>query len=203
MSYYNKDPDILPIAVCTLIGMIILWIIITMIAYGDNEMPIDVVAQLKMEEGWRSTPYLDTIHKSTIGYGHLINGRRLTRIEHDRFFPGKVYHISTADMITYWKENPLSKEDGLYLLKQDIKIAEGDCIIIFGKLWKELPDEKKVPLLDLSFNLGLSRFLGFKKAIAAVKVSDWKKASDEVLDSRAAKQDPLRYQRIAKELAGK
>ena len=103
-------------------------------------------------------------------------------------------------MIRYWTENPMSKEDGLYLLKQDIKIAEGDCVIVFGELWKELPDEKKVPLIDLSFNLGLSKLLGFRRMIAAVKASDWKKAGAEVLDSRAAKQDPNRYKRIAKEL---
>ena len=77
MSYYNKDPDIPPILVCAFIGSIILWIIITMIAYGEEPMPVDVVAQLRQEEGWRSVPYLDTVHKSTIGFGHLISGRRL------------------------------------------------------------------------------------------------------------------------------
>jgi lysozyme len=40
----------------------------------------------------------------------------------------------------------------------------------------------------LCFNVGLSRLMGFKKALAAMAIEDYDVAADEFLDSRWAKQ---------------
>ena len=205
MSYYNDDNnrDRKVFFLILLGSMILLWGWLLIIAGSENEMTPEklIVQQLKMEEGWRSVPYLDTQSVATIGFGHNISGRKFTRIEHERFFPGYHYHISIEQMIDYWKKNPLSEEDGVYLLKQDLEIARQDCVIIFGKFWDDIPDEKKVPLVDMAFNLGLSRLMGFRKMIAAVKESNWEEAGKQIRNSRAYEQDKNRYKRLAIEIS--
>ena len=205
MSYYTPDN---PGPIRGLVWMLVTVIVVTLlwllaIAYGDEMIMTPeklVVQQLKMEEGWRNVPYLDTRSIATIGYGHNISGRKLTRIEHERFFPGYHYHISIEQMIDYWNKNPLSEEDGVYLLKQDLEIARQDCVIIFGKLWDDIPDNKKIPLVDMAFNLGLSKLKGFRLMLAAVKESDWKEAGKQIRNSRAYRQDTRRYEKLAKEI---
>lgn len=205
MSYYNEEnPEPMRSLVWILVSaLIVTFLWIAAITFGENQMTPEklIVQQIRMEEGWRNTVYKDSVGLATIGFGHNISGRKLTRIEHERLFPGYQYHISIEQMIDYWKKNPLSEEDGVYLLKQDIEIARQDCVIIFGKLWDDIPQEKKVPLVDMAFNLGLSRLMGFRKMIAAVKESNWKEAGNQIRNSRAHKQDTNRYDRIATEIS--
>ena len=48
-------------------------------------------------------------------------------------------------------------------------------------------------IVDVLFNLGLTRFRTFEKFIGAVKRQDWKSAGDELLKSAAARENPGRY----------
>jgi lysozyme len=54
--------------------------------------------------------------------------------------------------------------------------------------WRNMSDARQRALLDMCFNLGISRLLLFKKAIAAMQVGDYNRAADEMLDSTWAKQ---------------
>ena len=159
-----------------------------------------ILKQLKIEEGFRSVPYRDSMNWWTIGYGFNCHGRDLTKEEHDRLFPDKDYPMTIQQMVDYWRKNPISEEDAIYLLEQCIQIAQNDAEQVYGNYWKKVPDQKKVPILDMIFNLGITKYKKFKKHIDAVRKSDWKKASLEVSNSLAAAQDPNRYKRIAKEL---
>ncbi len=90
----------------------------------------------------------------------------------------------------------LSDDEIDYLLDNDIV----RCIKELTKSlpWFSLLDEvRKEALIDLCFNLGLTRLLGFKKALAAIEVSDWDTAKVELLDSRWATQVGNRAQEIA------
>ena len=202
MSYYNeKEPNLLPKGVIgIIIALLALLLLSVIIAHGEEPVPKEILAQLKQEEGWRNRSYLDSKRLATIGFGHQVAGRRLTKEEHERLFPGKRYHLAIKDMIRYWDSNPMSKEDGIWLLEQDIELAEKDCKIIFGDLWDLLPDKKKVPLIDMSFQLGLARFLGFKRLIKAVNNGDWKAAGAEARNSKAYREAKHRWEHIAQEL---
>ena len=161
---------------------------------------LQAVKLLKIDEGLRLKAYKDTKGLATIGYGHNISGRMLTKEEHSHLFPGRKYHIPISEMIHIWSTIGMTKEDAEYLLEQDINLAESDLKLIFGDYWEEIPQRKKVFLTDMSFNLGLARLSGFHKMIEAIKEGDWKKAGEECRDSEAYRQLPKRYEDIARGL---
>jgi len=80
----------------------------------------------------------------------------------------------------------LSPDEIDYLLDNDI----ARCIAELGQFsWFEnLSEARRFAVIDMNFNLGITRFKGFKKAIAAMAISDFDTAADEFFDSRWAKQ---------------
>lgn len=82
-------------------------------------------------------------------------------------------------------------------------LLDNDIVRCIKELTRALPwfglldDVRKEALIDLCFNLGLTRLLGFKKALAAIEASDWDTAKVELLDSRWAAQVGNRAQEIA------
>ena len=60
--------------------------------------------------------------------------------------------------------------------------------------WETLPDNAQAVCVDMRFNLGLPRFAGFKKFIAAVEAHDWPTAVNEMVDSAWYNQVPNRAQ---------
>ena len=159
----------------------------------------ELIKQIKIEEGFRSKPYRDSRNYWSIGYGFNIEGRDLTEQEQSKLFPGEVYPLSIQAQVEYWRANPLNDEDAEYLLDQSIAITIHDAKIIFGNYWDCIPNEKRVPILDMLYNLGRHKFLKFKKCIAAIEKADWKNAAKEVRNSIAYLQAKSRYERIAKE----
>ena len=122
---------------------------------------------LIIDEGMRLKPYRDTVGKLTIGVGRNLD------------------------------DVGISEDEALYLLSNDIKKAREDVKKVFGEMFHELDPVRQAVLIDMMFNLGLPRFLGFKKFIQAVKEKDFSKASQEMLDSRWAKQVKSRAERLS------
>lgn len=79
-------------------------------------------------------------------------------------------------------DEPLSKEAADALLRTDIRRAIRDLIVIFPDLY-EFGERRANALIDMMFNLGKTRFLGFEQMIAAIKDKDWQLAADEAKDS--------------------
>jgi lysozyme len=84
------------------------------------------------------------------------------------------------------------------LLRIDINDAVKGIENVFGMhcmdAWTE---PRQRALVNMMFNLGESRFRGFKKMIAAVKRNDWHEAARQCLDSAYATQVGMRAKRIA------
>ena len=164
----------------------------------DRKTEKEIIQDLRVEEGFRTKPYRDTLNNWTAGFGHNLGGRLLTREEHDLLFPGSDgYPLSVNDMVKLLRVNPVTKEKGLVLLKNDILIAEKDSLIVYGKeRWKSFPRDIKAAILDMLFNLGLKKYLKFKKHIAAMKIGDYDEGARQVINSLAALQAPSRYKKI-------
>lgn len=206
MSYYNEqDPGPIRGLVWMLITVIIvtfLWVLA--IAYGEDHMTPEkqVLKLLKIEEGFRSHIYSDQLGYPTIGFGHNTAGRSLTIEEQKRLFPGSKVPMSNVETVHKWRNLDLSEPDAIYLLENDIHIAENDAKKIYGdQEWSDFPDHIKVSILDLSFNLGY-KYRKFKKHIAAIKDGDWNEAAKQIENSLAAIQAPNRYRKIAKRIRG-
>lgn len=56
---------------------------------------------------------------------------------------------------------------------------------------------RRAALIDMCFNLGLSRFMGFKQMLAALKAGDFDQAADAMLDSTWATQVGERAKTLA------
>lgn len=63
--------------------------------------------------------------------------------------------------------------------------------------WRGLSEARQRALLNMRFNLGLSRMLGFKQMLAALQQGDYQAAAAQALDSAWAKQVGDRARRIA------
>jgi lysozyme len=84
----------------------------------------------------------------------------------------------------------LSDDEIDYLLKNDIE----RCRQELGTLswFVNLDPVRQDALINLCFNLGFTRLLGFKNAMSAMAVGDYDTAADEFLDSRWAIQVGMR-----------
>ena len=132
-----------------------------------------VFTQLKEHEGLVLKPYKCPVGKLTIGYGHNL------------------------------EDNGLTKTACEYILFEDIKEAKRNLYSVFTKdFFDTLKDNQKIALIDMMFNLGLSKFLTFKKFIKAVKERNWDKASVEMIHSKAYIQAKRRYQLLAEQILG-
>jgi lysozyme len=89
----------------------------------------------------------------------------------------------------------VSMDEAEYMLANDIDVAVGELQRTFG--WFEsLSDARQRVCVNMCFNLGLSRLLGFKKFIAAMAIGDWKTAGVEMLDSKWSRQVGVRSTRL-------
>lgn len=114
--------------------------------------------QLRIHEGVRTHFYRCTSGLATIGVGRCIEEGSLG----------------------------LSDDEIDYLLENDIQRCKQELV---GLSWfSDLDPVRQDAIVNLCFNLGLTRLMGFKNAMGAMAVGDYQKAADEFLDSRWANQ---------------
>lgn len=89
----------------------------------------------------------------------------------------------------------LTREECYYLARNDIRRALADCEKF--PWFHKLDGVRQRAICNMMFNLGLPRFRGFKKLIAALREHDYEKAATEMLDSKWARQVGARAERLA------
>jgi lysozyme len=85
------------------------------------------------------------------------------------------------------EQKGITKEEAEHLLINDINQCYKELRGIINK-FDELPDKAQLVLVDMTYNLGLSKLLNFENMLDAVDAHDWEKAAIELLDSRYAAQ---------------
>lgn len=93
--------------------------------------------------------------------------------------------------------NKITVEQAIYLLKNDVKRCTKDLIGNVSFFY-QLDDERQYALLDMCFNMGIKRLLGFKRMLNAMLIGDYRGAAKECLMSKYAKDVGKRAQRIAR-----
>ena len=114
-----------------------------------------LLEMLKRHEGVRSKVYLCSAGYETIGVGR---------------------NISNTGM-------GLSDDEVDYLLENDIARVIKELSSEYP-WFNSLDDVRKDAMIDISFNLGATRFRGFKRALSAMEVADYTTAAKEFLDSK-------------------
>ena len=127
----------------------------------------DLKARIKEHEGYRDQVYKDSLGFATIGYGHLV-------------LPTDPYE----EGVTYNKEDLEKVFDG------DFDTACSNA----NQLIKDLPlhHQAKCVIIEMVFQLGIGGVSKFKNMWKALGEGDYQTASEEMLDSRWAKQTPKR-----------
>lgn len=81
---------------------------------------------------------------------------------------------------------PLDEEEAVFLLLRPVREAAEDIQTFnFGRY---LNEARAAAVIDMRYNLGPTRFRGFKRFIAAMDRKDYDTAAAEMLDSRWATQ---------------
>ena len=138
-----------------------------------------LVKQLELDEGIRARVYIDSLGYKTVGIGHMIKDSD----------PEDIKALKIGDKI--------SNELIYRLFVEDLIQAISDTVVIFADIWDELPSDVQEVFINMSFNLGRTRLLKFKKTIAAVYAKDWQLVSVEMLDSKWSQQVGNRAGRLA------
>jgi lysozyme len=90
----------------------------------------------------------------------------------------------------------ITREEALLLLDNDIARVRHEVERAFAWFSRLNPARRDV-VLNMVFNLGLSRFRRFRKVIAAIKARDWEQAAREMLASLWARQVGRRARELA------
>ena len=136
--------------------------------------------QLILHEGLRLEVYKCPAGYWTIGVGRNLEGKPLRKEEQEYIF--KRSGLAPDEVIEVLKERGITKDEALFLLREDIADAEKD-LQHFDWFPRLDPVRRKV-VIDMRYNLGPTRFRGFKKMIAALARGDYKAAAAEMVDSK-------------------
>lgn len=138
--------------------------------------------ELIIDEGIRYKIYFDSKGKPSMGIGHLITPKDPEHALLKDWTPRKVVRIS--------------KERVEELFKKDIEICLESCRNIFDNFDRML-EELQLILANMMFNLGQTKFEGFRKFIIFVKAADYIGAAEEMRDSLWSRQLSARVNKLA------
>lgn len=107
-------------------------------------------AELRRDEDVRDRPYLDSLGFLTVGVGHRLAGSPLPA--------GWSYPLTDAQINQ--------------LLETDLKVVF-DALDRSLPWWRVLDEVRQRVIANMCFNLGITKLLGFKHALAAMQAGDY------------------------------
>jgi len=136
---------------------------------------------LVRHEGYVTEIYLCSENYPTFGIGHM---------------------VTENDMEYTWPVGtPVTDERILQVFHDDCAIAYEDACALFLN-FASLPEDAQRVLVNMAFNLGRNRLGQFKNMIKAVNEGNYKKAADEMVDSRWYHQVGRRSQELVEIMRG-
>lgn len=96
------------------------------------------------------------------------------------------------------EDNGIREDEATLMLENDILASEGEVSAL--SCYRKLNEPRKAVLINMVFNLGIIRFLGFRKMLAALDAGDYARAAEEMLDSKWASQVKGRALRLAEQM---
>ena len=111
-------------------------------------------------EGIRLMPYKDSLGYLTIGVGRNLD------------------HVG------------ITQAEAMMMLERDMAVAEMELRKVWPNLFQteHLDGARRDAMVNMCFNMGIVRLLGFKKLIAALEAREWHTAANEARNSRWATQ---------------
>lgn len=95
------------------------------------------------------------------------------------------------------EDRGISEEEAMIMLQNDIIACRKECYSNF--IWYgEMDELRQEVILEMCFNLGITRLKGFKKMLKACELKNYSLASQEMLTSLWARQVGNRAKTLAK-----
>lgn len=136
-------------------------------------------------EGFCESVYKDTMGFDTIGYGFKLCKPTFTDNKVQEYKNGQCMKRDTADSILRTLVNN-------YFVRLKVNFS----------WFNGLPLSAQIVMLDLAYNLGISGLKKHQKFLSFMENLEFKEASEELLDSKYAKQVPNRAKKNSDELKG-
>ena len=149
----------------------------------DADEFVEMVAK---HEGVVLEPYRDILGISTIGIGRNLEDGGITDAELE--YIGK----TLEDILKVG----LTREEAYYLCRNDISNVEKE-LLERKPVVNQLDHVRQMVCVDMGFNMGVPRLMKFVKMWGAIEVGDFYEASEQMLDSRWAKQVGKRSEHLA------
>lgn len=147
-------------------------------------MSAQLLEDLERDESYRAAPYKCPSDFWTLGIGQNLEANPLTGQQWKQLLDAKMLALS------------ISPAGAKFLLAQAVQNVEAQCAITF-KWWRALDEVRRDALVNLCFNIGMTRLLGFRRMLEAFNARNFEHAADELLNSRYAKQVGARARRLA------
>lgn len=138
--------------------------------------------------------------------GGMMHTEFLERIERDLIRDEGMRLMPYQDTVGKWTigvgrnltDRGISEREAMHLLRNDILIAESEVSGL--ACYRKTNEARRAVLVNMAFNLGITRLLGFRNMISALNEGDYDRASDEMLDSRWASQVGDRARRLSEQM---
>lgn len=143
---------------------------------------IELINELKREEGFRDRVYQCTAGVDTIGYGF------------------NVAYLSKAELeLNDGVIEPMSEEVATQILNRKVKKLIKSVDEVYSWI-DNLPEVVKIGIYDMIYQLGIKGFGSFVNTQKYLKLLDYSKAIENIKNSKWAKQTPRRANNLIKRL---
>ncbi len=138
----------------------------------------DEIKQIMLDEGFRSTMYLDSENIPTIGYGFNLSEKSGNRTILDRYL-GDKYNFDDLRN----RRQKITRKHAEMLLRVGIQNSRRELKRKFGALWNKFNHETKNILINMAYNMGMTRFNDFTDMETALTEGNYKNVVKEMRKS--------------------
>jgi len=143
--------------------------------------------EVDQQEGYRAAPYKDSRGLWTVATGRCLETAPLTGAEWKYLLDNQLIDVNIEQSGADWLEGQV-----LDAITQ--KLAS-----IFS-WWPALAQARRDALIDMAYQMGVQKLLGFSQMLRAITYQDWPTAYDQAMASDWAKETPARAQQVAQQL---
>lgn len=143
-----------------------------------------LLASVRLHEGYREGLYLDTRKLLTFGNGRCLETNPLTAEEWRYLYDHNALSVQITPSGADW------------LMERGINAVESRLSNALD-FWGDLSQARRNALIEMGYQMGVDKLMGFRHMLAAVRAHDWRTAYTESLDSDWARQTPERANVIA------
>lgn len=178
-----------------------------------DELDSSLVAHVIRDEGFREKLYRDSLGHPTIGIGFALHALTIDELKSMRCLDAEGNLLATITLMGLNELKPIT-ESQFDFIKPGLHCSREKADIILTNKLKSLREEVgnalifyqnldpavKSAVLNVCYNIGVPRFLKFKKTIELLKAHSYMAAALELLDSDWTEQVKERALRIAREI---